>query len=181
MDRLRKRYQEEIAPALMERFGWKNTMQAPRVTKVTLNMGVGEGAKDANVMDAAVQQLALIAGQKPNIRRAKKSISAFKQLRKGHPIGCRVTLRGERMYAFLDRLFNVVLPRIRDFRGLDPDSFDGRGNYSFGLKEQVIFPEIDYDSVDRMRGMDVTIVTSARNDETARELLVAMGLPLRIQ
>lgn len=179
MSRLKQRYLKEIVPALMQRFGYANAMQVPMMVKVVLNMGVGDAARDVNALEAAMNQLALIAGQKPYIRRAKKSISAFNQLRAGNPVGLAVTLRGVRMYEFLDKLFSVVLPRIRDFRGLNSNSFDGRGNYSFGLREQVIFPEIDYDSVDRIRGLDVTLVTSARDDETARELLVALGLPLR--
>lgn len=175
--RLRTKYEKEVMPDLMKRFGWDNAMRVPRVTKVALNMGVGEGAKDANVLDAAVRQLSLICGQRPNVRRAQKSISAFRQLRKGNPVGCSATLRGQRMYEFLDRLISIALPRIRDFRGLPLNSFDGRGNYSFGVKEQVIFREIDYDSIDRIRGLDVTLVTSARTDEEARELLTALGMP----
>jgi large subunit ribosomal protein L5 len=175
--RLKTKYQEETVPALMSRFGWKNVMRVPRLTKIVLNMGVGDGAKDANSMDAATKQLGIICGQRPNIRRAKKSISAFKQLRKGNPVGCSATLRGDIMYEFLDRLTSVALPRIRDFRGLPLNSFDGRGNYSFGIKEQVIFPEIDYDSIDRTRGLDIALVTTARTDEEARELLVALGMP----
>lgn len=177
--RLKARYQQEILPALMSRFGWDNVMRVPQVVKVVLNMGVGEGAKDANLLDAAVRQLGFICGQRSNVRRAKKSISAFKQLRKGNPVGCSVTLRGERMYEFLDRLISLALPRIRDFRGLPLNSFDGRGNYSFGIREQVIFPEIDYDSIDRIRGLDVTLVTSARTDEEAHELLLALGMPFQ--
>ena len=179
LGRLRKRYQEEIVPALMTRFGWDNTMRVPRLVKVVLNMGVGEAARDANTMDAAVGQLGLICGQRPNVRRARKSISAFQQLRKGSPVGCTATLRGERMYEFMDRLVSVSLPRIRDFRGLTLNSFDGRGNYSFGILEQIIFPEIDYDSIDRVRGLNVTLVTSARTDEEARELLGALGMPFQ--
>jgi large subunit ribosomal protein L5 len=177
--RLKTRLNEEIIPALQKRFNWDNIMRAPRPVKIVLNMGVGEGAKDANLMDAAARQLGLICGQKPNIRRARKSISAFKQLRKGSPVGCSATLRGERMYEFLDRLISIALPRIRDFRGLPLNSFDGRGNYSFGVREQVIFPEIDYDSIDRIRGLDITIVTSAQTDEEARELLLALGMPFQ--
>lgn len=177
--RLKTRYQEEVVPALMKRFDWSNVMRVPQVVKIVLNMGVGDGAKDNNSLDAAVRQLSLVCGQRPNVRRAKKSISAFKQLRKGSPVGCSATLRGQRMYEFLDRLVSVALPRIRDFRGLPLNSFDGRGNYSFGIREQVIFPEIDYDSIDRMRGLDVTLVTSARTDEESRELLLGLGMPFQ--
>jgi len=177
--RLKTRYQEEVAPALMKRFGWDNVMRVPRLEKIVLNMGVGEGAKDANLIDAAAKQMGQICGQRPDVRRAKKSISAFRQLRKGHPVGCRATLRGQRMYEFLDRLISVALPRIRDFRGLPLNAFDGRGNYSFGIREQVIFPEIDYDSIDRVRGMDITLTSSARTDEEARELLSTLGIPFQ--
>ncbi len=179
ISRLHQRYREEVVGRLMKRFGYRNPMQVPRVEKVRVNMGVGEGAQNTDVLDAAVEQLGLIAGQRPQVRRARKSISAFNKLRQGQPVGCAVTLRGERMYEFLDRLFSVALPRIRDFRGLSPDSFDGRGNYCFGIREQTIFPEISYDKVDRVRGMDVCITTTARSDEEARELLVELGLPLR--
>ncbi len=163
---------------MMKRFGYRNPMQVPRVTKVVLNMGVGEAIADPKQLDAAVADLTAISGQKPIVTRAKRSIAAFK-LRAGTPIGCKVTLRGDRMYHFLDKLFNVVLPRIRDFRGVSPHSFDGRGNYSLGIREQVIFPEIRYDKVDRIRGMDITIATNARTDEEAMELLKLLGLPLR--
>jgi len=179
VSRLRRKYLEEVAPALAARFGYKNAMQVPRLVKVTLNMGVGSAAQDANVLDAAVEQLALIAGQRPRVRRARKAIAAFNKLRAGQPVGVAVTLRGERMYEFLDRLFSLALPRIRDFRGLSPHSFDGRGNYCFGISEQIIFPEINYDKVDRVRGMDICITTTAPDDETARELLTRLGLPLR--
>lgn len=176
--RLKERYRSEVVPAMMKRFGYRNPMQVPRVTKVVLNMGVGEAIADPKQLDAAVADLTAISGQKPIVTRAKRSIAAFK-LRAGTPIGCKVTLRGDRMYHFLDKLFNVVLPRIRDFRGVSPHSFDGRGNYSLGIREQVIFPEIRYDKVDRIRGMDITIATNARTDEEAMELLKLLGLPLR--
>ena len=176
--RLRDRYRQEVVPAMMQRFGYSNPMQVPRVTKVVINMGVGEAISDPKQLEAAVQDLTLIAGQKPAVTRAKKSIAAFK-LRAGTPIGCRVTLRGDRMWHFLDKLINVALPRIRDFRGVSPKSFDGRGNYSLGVREQVIFPEIRYDRVDRLRGMDITICTTARTDEEAMELLRLLGMPFR--
>ncbi len=163
----------------MQRFGYRNRMQVPRVEKVRLNMGIGEAAQNADLLDAAVEQLSLISGQRPHLRRARKSISAFNKLRAGQAIGCAVTLRGERMYDFLDKLFSIALPRIRDFRGLSGDSFDGRGNYCFGVREQTIFPEINYDKIDRVRGLDVCIATTAASDEEARELLIEMGLPLR--
>ena len=175
---MRSRYRDEVVPALMQRFGYKNPMQVPRVTKVVINMGVGEAVADPKQLDAAVQDLTLISGQKPLVTRAKRSIAAFK-LRAGTPIGCKVTLRGDRMWHFLDKLINVALPRIRDFRGVSPDSFDGRGNYSLGVREQVTFPEIRYDRVDRIRGMDITICTTARSDEEAMELLRLLGMPFR--
>lgn len=175
---MKERYRSEVVPAMMKRFGYRNPMQVPRVTKVVLNMGVGEAIADPKQLDAAVADLTAISGQKPIVTRAKRSIAAFK-LRAGTPIGCKVTLRGDRMYHFLDKLFNVALPRIRDFRGVSPHSFDGRGNYSLGIREQVIFPEIRYDKVDRIRGMDITIATNARTDEEAMELLRLLGLPLR--
>jgi large subunit ribosomal protein L5 len=174
--RLKQRYFEEIRPQLIERFGYSTVMQAPRLEKVTLNMGVGEAKQDSKLLDAAQEQLATIAGQKPNIRRARKSIAAFK-LREGMPVGLSVTLRNERAYEFLDRLISVAIPRIRDFRGLRTTSFDGRGNYSMGLREQIIFPEIDYDRIDQVRGLDVTITTTATTDEEARVLLELLGLP----
>jgi large subunit ribosomal protein L5 len=174
--RLKQRYFEEIRPQLMERFGYSTVMQAPRLEKVTLNMGVGEAKQDSKLLDAAQEQLATIAGQKPNIRRARKSIAAFK-LREGMPVGLSVTLRNERAYEFLDRLVSIAIPRIRDFRGLRTTSFDGRGNYSMGLREQIIFPEIDYDRIDQVRGLDVTITTTATTDEEARVLLELLGLP----
>jgi large subunit ribosomal protein L5 len=176
MARLKDRYLEEIRPQLQERFGYSSVMQVPRVEKVTLNMGVGEAKQDSKMLEAATEQLATIAGQKPSVRRARKSIAAFK-LREGMPVGISVTLRNERAYEFLDRLLSVAIPRIRDFRGLKTTSFDGRGNYSIGLREQVIFPEIDYDAVDQIRGLDVTITTSAKTDDEARALLAAFGMP----
>jgi large subunit ribosomal protein L5 len=176
MARLKDRYSEEIRPALIQRFGYTSSMQAPRLLKITLNMGVGEAKQDSKMLEAAQEQLATIAGQKPNIRRAKKSVANFK-LREGMPVGLTVTLRGERAYEFLDRLTSIAIPRIRDFRGLNPRSFDGRGNYSMGVREQVIFPEIDYDSVDQVRGLDVTLTTSAQTDAEAFALLDALGMP----
>jgi large subunit ribosomal protein L5 len=178
--RLKQKFREEITPALMKRFNYRSPMQVPRVEKVVINMGVGEAVQNPKVLDGAMQDLALITGQKPAVTRAKKSIAGFK-LRAGMPIGCKVTLRGDRMYYFLDKLINIALPRVRDFRGVSPKSFDGRGNYSLGLKEQLIFPEIDYDKVDKVRGMDVIIVTTAETDEEARELLQAFGMPFRKQ
>jgi large subunit ribosomal protein L5 len=174
--RLKSRYLDEIRPALQERFGYSSIMQAPRIEKITLNMGVGEAKTDTKLLDNAAEQLATITGQKPNLRRARKSIANFK-IRDGMPIGVAVTLRGARMWEFLDRLTSIAIPRIRDFRGLNPRSFDGRGNYSMGVREQLIFPEIDYDSVDEVRGLDVTITTSARTDEEAFELLLGLGMP----
>jgi large subunit ribosomal protein L5 len=176
MARLKDRYEQEIRPALMKRFNYSTTMQAPRITKITLNMGVGEAKQDSKMLEAAQEQLATIAGQKPNVRRARKSIANFK-LREGMPVGVAVTLRRTRSYEFLDRLMSIAIPRIRDFRGLSPRSFDGRGNYSIGIREQIIFPEIDYDSIDQVRGLDVTITTSAPNDEEAFALLEAFGMP----
>jgi large subunit ribosomal protein L5 len=176
MARLKDRYLEEIRPALIQRFGYSSSMQAPRLLKITLNMGVGEAKQDSKMLEAAQEQLATIAGQKPNIRRARKSVAAFK-LREGMPVGLTVTLRGERAYEFLDRLCSIAIPRIRDFRGLNPRSFDGRGNYSMGVREQIIFPEIDYDNIDQVRGMDVTITTSAQTDAEAFALLDALGMP----
>ena len=176
MARLKNRYEEEIRPALIERFGYTTPMQAPRVQKVTLNMGVGEAKQDSKMLEAATEQLATIAGQRPSVRRARKSIAAFK-LREGQPVGVSVTLRGDRSYEFLDRLMSIAIPRIRDFRGLNPRSFDGRGNYSMGVREQIIFPEIDYDAIDQVRGLDVTITTTAQSDEEAYALLEALGMP----
>jgi large subunit ribosomal protein L5 len=174
--RLKTRYKEEIRPALIERFGYSTPMQAPRILKVTVNMGVGDAKQDSKVLEAATDQLAKITGQKPNVRRARKSIAQFK-LREGMPVGVSVTLRGDRLYEFLDRLFSVAIPRIRDFRGLNPSSFDGRGNYSMGVREQIIFPEVDYDEVDQTRGLDITITTTARTDEESFALLSALGMP----
>jgi large subunit ribosomal protein L5 len=176
MTRLKERYVNEVAKALQAKFGYANVMEIPKVEKVVINMGVSDAVADPKALDSAVRDLALIAGQKPQITRAKKSISNFK-VRAGMPIGCKVTLRGERMEYFLDKLMNVSLARIRDFRGLSRDGFDGRGNYTLGLKEQVIFPEIRADKVDKVRGMDITIVTSAETDEEAYELLKALGMP----
>ncbi|MHB8461284.1 MAG: 50S ribosomal protein L5 [Vulcanimicrobiaceae bacterium] len=177
MTRLREKYQGSVIPLLQTKFGYKNVNQIPKLDKVVINMSVGEAITNPKALDAAVAELVAISGQKPLITKAKKSIAAFK-LREGMNVGAKVTLRGERMYVFLDKLFSVVLPRIRDFRGLPPKSFDGRGNYNLGLKEQIVFPEINFDKVDRMRGMDITIVTTAKNDEEATEFLVAMGLPI---
>lgn len=178
MSRLREKYTQEVVPGLQSRFGYKNVMQIPRLEKVVINMGVGEATQDAKAIDAAVKDLTQIAGQKPIVTKAKKSIANFK-VRAGASVGCKVTLRGERMYEFLDKLFNLALPRIRDFRGVSPQSFDGRGNYNLGLKEQLIFPEINYDTIDKIRGMDVTIVTTAQTDEEAYELLKLLGMPFR--
>lgn len=178
MPRLKKHYLENVVPALRERFGYKSPMEIPKVEKVVVNMGVGEATQDPKALDAAVTDLRAITGQKPVITRAKRSIAAFR-LRQGVPIGTFVTLRGDRMYDFLDRLFTVALPRVRDFRGIPSKSFDGRGNFSLGIREQLIFPEIDIDKVEKVRGMDITIVTSARSDEEARALLGLMGLPFR--
>jgi large subunit ribosomal protein L5 len=174
--RLKQRYEHEIRARLMEELGLSSLMEVPRVTKVTLNMGVGEAKTDAKALDAAIDELTVISGQRAQMRRAKKSIASFK-LREGMPVGAKVTLRGDRMYEFLDRLTSIALPRIRDFRGLDPLSFDGRGNYSIGIREQIIFPEIDYDKVPSIRGLDVTITTTAKSDEHGRALLGAFGMP----
>ena len=176
MARLKDRYLEEIRPAMVGRFGYSSVMQAPRVVKITLNMGVGEAKQDSKMLEAAEEQLGTIAGQKPNIRRARKSVANFK-LREGMPVGLTVTLRDVRAYEFLDRLCSIAIPRIRDFRGLNSRSFDGRGNYSMGVREQVIFPEIDYDNVDQVRGLDVTITTTAQTDAEAFALLDALGMP----
>jgi large subunit ribosomal protein L5 len=178
--RLKELFLNEVAPAMMKKFNYKSPMQVPKVEKVVINMGVGEAVQNPKVLDGAVEDLTLISGQKPVITRAKKSIAGFK-VREGMPIGVKVTLRGERMYHFLDKLMNVALPRVRDFRGVSPKSFDGRGNYTLGLKEQLIFPEISYDKVDKVRGMDVVIVTTANTDEEARELLTLLGMPFRKQ
>jgi large subunit ribosomal protein L5 len=174
--RLKKRYESEIKPDLVKRFGYSTPMQAPRIAKVTVNMGVGDAKQDSKVLEAATEQLATITGQKPNIRRARKSIAQFK-VREGMPVGVAVTLRHERSYEFLDRLMSVAIPRIRDFRGLNPRAFDGRGNYSLGVREQIIFPEVDYDEIDQVRGLDITITTTASSDEEAFALLVALGMP----
>jgi large subunit ribosomal protein L5 len=174
--RLRERYEQEILPALTEKFGYSTPMQAPRLQKITLNMGLGEAKQNAKMLEAAQEQLATIAGQQPSIRRARKSIASFK-VREGMPVGLSVTLRRARMWEFLDRLCSIAVPRIRDFRGLNPRSFDGRGNYSMGVKEQLIFPEIDYDSIDEVRGLDITIATSAQTDAEAFELLLGLGMP----
>ncbi|WP_091571485.1 50S ribosomal protein L5 [Melghirimyces thermohalophilus] len=176
--RLKEQYQEEISPALMKKFDYQSTMQVPKVEKVIINMGIGEAVQNPKVLDSAIEDLTVITGQKPVVTRAKKSIAGFK-LREGMPIGAKVTLRGQRMYDFLDKLINVALPRVRDFRGVSPKAFDGRGNYTLGLKEQLVFPEIEYDKVDKVRGMDIVIVTTADTDEEARELLTQMGMPFR--
>ncbi len=171
-------YEKEIRPALMRKFKYKNVMQVPKLTKITINMGLGEAIQNIKALDAASGDMAMIAGQKPVITKASKSIASFK-LRKGMPIGCMVTLRRERMYEFYQKLVTIVLPRVRDFKGISPKSFDGRGNYTLGLKEQIIFPEIDYDKIDRVRGMNITITTTAETDEEAFELLKLMGMPFR--
>ena len=176
--RLKERYLTDIVPAMREEFGYSNVMQVPKVTKVTLNMGIGEGTHDVKVMEEAALQLGQITGQKPQVRRARKSVANFK-LRTGMPVGLRVTLRGDRMYEMLDRLMSIALPRIRDFRGVAPSSFDGRGNFSLGIKEQIIFPEIDYDKIDKIRGLDVSITTTAKTDDEGRALLRLMGMPFR--
>ena len=176
MDRLQEKYQKEVVPALNEKFGYKNVMQLPKIEKVIINMGVGEAVGNPKALDAAVSDLTIISGQKPLLTRAKKSLAAWK-LREGMPIGCKVTLRGVRMYQFLDKFMNVALPRVRDFRGVSAKAFDGRGNYAIGLKEQLIFPEIEYDKIDKIRGMNIVIVTTAQTDEEARELLKLMGMP----
>ena len=174
--RLKQAYDERIAKAMMEKFGYKNALEIPRLEKITLNMGVGEASQDKKKVQTAAEEMELIAGQKPVITKAKKSIAQFK-LREGMPIGCKVTLRRERMFEFLDRLVTIAMPRIRDFRGLNPKSFDGRGNYAMGLKEQIVFPEISYDSIEKVRGMDIIVTTTAKTDEEARELLRLFGFP----
>jgi large subunit ribosomal protein L5 len=176
--RLKTKYTEQVLPALIKKFGYKNPMQAPKFEKIVVNIGIGEASQNIKLLDAVMGDLGTITGQKPVMRRARKSIASFK-LREGSPVGCKVTLRGPRMYEFYDRLVNVAIPRIRDFRGVPTKSFDGRGNYSLGLQEQIIFPEIHYDKVERMTGMDVTIVTSARTDEEAAELLRLMAMPFK--
>ena len=178
MARLKDRYREEIAPVLKDRFEIQNPMRIPKLEKIVVNMGVGEAAQDSRRLDGAMEDLARITGQKPQLRRARKSIAGFK-IREGMPIGARVTLRGERMWEFLDRLITIALPRVRDFRGISPRSFDGRGNFALGLREQTIFPEISYDSIDTTRGLDVAVVTTAETDEEARELLRMLGMPFR--
>lgn len=174
--RMLETYKEKIMPAMMQKFGYKSVMQAPKLDKIVINMGLGEAVANPKILDSAVRELELIAGQKPVVTRAKKSIAGFR-LREGMPIGCKVTLRGERMYHFLDKLFNISLPRVRDFRGISSKAFDGRGNYTLGLKEQLLFPEIEYDKIDAIRGMDIVIVTTANTDEEARELLTQLGAP----
>jgi len=176
--RLKEKYKNEIAPALQQKFGYKNVMQIPRMDKIVVNMGVGDAVQNAKAMDFAVADLARLSGQKPIVTKAKKSIAAFK-LRTGMSVGCKVTLRGQRMYEFMDRLLNIALPRVRDFRGVSENAFDGRGNYTLGIKEQLIFPEIEYDKIDKLRGMDVVFVTTAKTDEEARELLRGFGMPYR--
>lgn len=178
MSRLRDTYESDIKVAMIKKFGYKNVMQVPKLEKIVLNMGVGDARENVKVLESAVKDMTEISGQKPVITKAKKSVANFK-LREGMPIGCKVTLRGERMYEFADRLINLALPRVRDFRGVSADSFDGRGNYALGIKEQIIFPEIEYDKVDKVRGMDIIFVTTARTDEEARELLRLFGMPFR--
>ncbi|QXM07323.1 50S ribosomal protein L5 [Crassaminicella indica] len=176
MARLKELYTKDIAKALMEKFGYKSVMEIPKLEKVVVNMGLGDAKDNSKLLEVAVQELATITGQKPIVTRAKKSVANFK-VREGMPVGAKVTLRGERMFEFVDRLFNIALPRVRDFRGVNPNSFDGRGNYALGIKEQLIFPEIDYDKVDKIRGMDIIFVTTAKTDEEARELLRLLGMP----
>lgn len=176
MSRLKDLYTQEIVPKMIEKFGYKNVMQVPKIEKVVVNVGVGEAIANAKALDAAVSDITAITGQKPIITKAKKSIAVFK-LREGMSIGCKVTMRGERMYQFMDRLINISLPRVRDFHGVSPKAFDGRGNYTLGIKEQVIFPEIEYDKIDKVRGLEVVVVTTAKTDEEARELLRLMGMP----
>lgn len=176
MSRLKDKYEDEVKKALLEKFNYKNVMEIPKLEKVVVNMGVGDAVGNPKAMDAAVNDLMQIVGQRPIVTKAKKSIAAFK-IRQGMPIGAKVTLRGERMYYFLDKLFNAALPRVRDFHGVSPRGFDGRGNYTLGIKEQLIFPEIEYDKIDKIRGMDITIVTTAKTDEEARELLRLLGMP----
>ena len=178
MNRLQERYENEVVKSLMEKFNYSSKMQAPKIEKIVLNIGVGDAVSNSKLLDDAVNELTLITGQKPVVTRAKKSIAGFK-LREGQAIGCKVTLRGERMYEFLDKLVNISLPRVRDFRGVSANSFDGRGNYSMGIKEQLIFPEIEYDKVDKIRGMDIIFVTTAKTDEEAKELLTLLGMPFK--
>ena len=174
--RLRETYKKEVFPALKEKFNYENVMEVPKLVKVTINMGLGEAKENAKIMESAVEEIGLITGQRPIVTKARKSIANFK-VRQGMPVGAKVTLRGDNMYEFVDKLFNVALPRVRDFRGINPNSFDGRGNYNMGLKEQLIFPEIDYDKIDKVRGMDICFVTTANNDEESKELLTLMGAP----
>ena len=176
MTTMRAKYEQEVKKAIMEKFGYKSPMQIPKLEKIVINIGVGEAKDNAKALEAAANDLAIITGQKPVITKAKKSVANFK-IREGMNLGCKVTLRSDKMYEFIDRLFNVALPRVRDFRGINPNSFDGRGNYALGIKEQLIFPEIDYDKIDKLRGMDVIFVTTANTDEEARELLSLMGAP----
>ncbi len=178
LPRMAKKYKEEVIPEMMSRFGYKSVMQVPRIEKIVINMGIGEGARDIKLLEKAMDELAMITGQRPSIRRARKAISNFK-IRKGMPVGCKVTLRRARMYEFLDRFINVILPRLRDFRGVPRNSFDGRGNYNLGISEQTIFPELDLDKVDRVQGMDIAFVTTAKTDEEAMALLELMGMPFR--
>ncbi|NLC17792.1 MAG: 50S ribosomal protein L5 [Clostridiales bacterium] len=178
MARLKEMYLKEIVPAMTKKFGYKNVMEVPKIEKIVINMGVGEARDNAKLLESAAKDLEIISGQKPVITKAKKSIANFK-IREGMSIGCKVTLRGERMYEFADRLINLALPRVRDFRGVNPNAFDGRGNYALGIKEQLIFPEIDFDKVDKVRGMDIIFVTTAKTDEEARELLTLFGMPFR--
>ena len=178
MNRLMERYQNDVVKSLVEKFNYSSSMQAPKVEKIVLNIGVGDAVSNSKLLDEAVNELTLITGQKPVITRAKKSIAGFK-LREGAPIGCKVTLRGERMYEFLDKLVNISLPRVRDFRGVSNNSFDGRGNYTLGIKEQLIFPEINFDKVNKLRGMDIVFVTTAKSDEEGRELLAQVGMPFK--
>jgi len=178
MTQLQSHYEGQVAPQLKEKFNYRNVHQIPKLEKIILNMGLGEAIQNIKILDSAVEELTNIAGQKPVITRAKKSIAAFK-LREGMPIGCMVTLRGKRMYDFFNKLVNIALPRVRDFRGISPKAFDGRGNYSLGIKEQIIFPEIDYDKIDKIKGMNISIVTTAKTDEEGRELLTLMGMPFR--
>jgi large subunit ribosomal protein L5 len=178
MNRLKEKYQKEITPALMSKFSYNSVMQAPKLEKIVINMGIGDAVSNSKALDVAVEELAQITGQKPLVTKAKKSIAGFR-LREGMPIGAKVTLRGERMYQFIDKLISVSLPRVRDFRGVSKKSFDGRGNYTLGVKEQLIFPEIDYDKVNKVRGMDIVIVTTANTDEEARELLTQFGMPFQ--
>lgn len=180
MNRLKTMYNDEIVDAMIKKFGYKNVMQVPKIDKIVVNMGVGEAKENAKILEAAAKDMETITGQKPIITKAKHSIANFK-IRENMPIGCKVTLRGEKMYEFLDRLVNLALPRVRDFRGINPNSFDGRGNYALGIKEQLIFPEIEYDKIDKIRGMDVIVVTTAKTDEEGRELLTQFGMPFAKQ